>query len=454
MRVAWGWLKAAGVAVLQVLAAPACGTAENRDPVASVPAAHVLDSYRAEFDLRWRGHLAGRAREELSARPGASGYRLARSESWRVARGDSVVEWEIEVVIDADSRLRGERIAFYRDRRLRGSARRVAGGWIIETPDQPPRRAPPAEPAELVLLRAARPGAAGWSGPVLLAGFDFAAAELAVEPVAARELRAVLTAPAGRLQTRVWLRGDGTVERAAGPDVTATRSVEGAPAGQPPDLIALGAISVAGSRRAAIEIDLAPRRDPPAALPGQRILAAPAGWRVELDGSHARIAWPVPAIADPAPAAALRALADRVVNAAGAAGPLEELRALARHTADDIGDDVSAGTVSAAGDVLLAGRADCVGHAALFSALARARGFDVRLVSGYRLDGRVLARHMWAVARVGTSSIVVDPTAGEAPAAPGHHIGLAAHGSAPAEIALAAELAFAGLSGARARFVK
>ncbi len=452
MRVAWGWLKAVGVAALHMLAGPGCGTADTRDSVAAVPA-DVLDSYRAEFDLRWRGHLAGRAREELSARPGASGYRLSRSERWRVARGDSVVEWEIEVVIDADSRLRGERIAFYRDRRLRGSARRASSGWIIESADEAPRRAPAAEPAELVFLRASRPGAARWSGPVLLAGFDFAAAELAVEPVSARELRAVLTAASGRLQTRVWLRGDGTVERAAGPDVTATRSAEGSPAGQPPDLIALGAITVAGSRRAAIEIDVAPRRDVPAALPGQRILAAPAGWRIELGGPSGRVAWPAPAIPDPAPDAALRALADKVVRAAGTAGPLDELRALARHTADAVNDDLSAGTVSAAGDVLLAGRADCVGHAALFSALARARGFDVRLVSGYRLDGRVLARHMWAVARVGTSTIVIDPTAGEAPAAPGHHIGLVAHGSAPAEIALAAELAFAGLSGARARFV-
>ncbi len=54
--------------------------------------------------------------------------------------------------------------------------------------------------------------------------------------------------------------------------------------------------------------------------------------------------------------------------------------------------------------------------------------------------------------RLGRSLVAVDPTFGEAPAAPGRLLGLAVHGSAPGEIALAAELAFAGLTGAGARF--
>jgi len=463
-----------------------------------------LSGYRADFDLRWRGHLAGRAREELIAGI-RGGYRFSRRESWRVARGGSVLEWETEIVIDADRELRGERVWLYRDRRLRGSARRARAGWTIEVPGESVRGAPAAaEPVELVPLRLAMRREARWAGPVLLAGFELAVARLTVEPdslpgARASRRRVVLSGPGGRIESRVQLRADGTLDSEAGPDASQVR-VAGAdprdapgeppPGEAPPDLVALGAIPVSGrpprrrerGSRVAIAIAIEPERGaagarrlalaPPPDLPGQRVRAAPAGWLVELGvpappaaraaaprepaprmppRPGATRAWPPPAIPDPVPDPALRALADRVAARAGAA-PLDQLRALARYTAVSIDGDLSRGAVTAAGEVLAAGRADCVGHAALFSALARARGFDLRLVTGYRLDGGVLARHMWAVVAVGGALVAIDPTRGEAPAAPGRLLGLAVHGSAPAEIALAAELAFAGLSGARARY--
>ncbi len=175
----------------------------------------VPDRSVSELDLTWRGRPAGRAREELWARGGASGFRFARRERWRVMRGGALVEWETEVVIDADRELRGEKVTLYRDRVLAGSARRSRSGWVIEASASGGARLAPAraEPAELVLVRLALSGASSWAGPVLLAGFDFAVAELAVEPDGSAR-RIVLSGPAGVQETRVWLGRGGTTERA------------------------------------------------------------------------------------------------------------------------------------------------------------------------------------------------------------------------------------------------
>jgi len=426
-------------------AAPPVGEPETEVTVAR-------DGYRAEFDMSWRGHPAGEAVEELVERGG--GLRFARRERWRLLRGGSPVERQIEIVIDTDRELRGERIAVYRDGALHGRARRERGRWLIEEAGQARLAPRGAEPAELVLHRRAR--GQRWAGPVLLAGFDFAVARLEIEPAGQRERRVTLVGPAGRVESRVQLRADGTVERAWGQDLSARRRDEGAPSPaleMPPDMIELGAIAVGGrpgSAAIALELEPGPERAHPPAIPGQRIRRTARGWLIDL-GVESTGAWPPLSIPDPPPGPALEAMAARAV--AGAADPLAELRALARATSARLEDDLSVGPISVAAEAIAAGRADCVGHAVLFSALARARGFQIRLVTGYRLDRRRLTRHVWALVRVGRELVAIDPTFGEAPAAPGHHVGLAAHGSAPGEIALAAELAFAGLSGARARFV-
>jgi transglutaminase-like putative cysteine protease len=431
-----GRLDRAAVVVCLAVGATVTGCAAERagvnvqtevveQPARTGAAEHTV----SHFSLSWRGRPAGLAREVWSARPG--GFRLARWERWRIARAGAPVEWETEIVVDADLALRGQRIALYRDRVLRGSARRTPGGWMVDDARAGAAiRAPArAEPAELVLRRVGR---AAWTGPVVLAGLDFAVAELAVGPVRGDARRVVLRGAAGRVEGRVWLRADGGVERAVGPDVVEQRVASLASVGEPPDLIALGSIDVAGALDGAVVI-------------------APAGGaarRIALDGAAD---WSAPSVPDPPPSPALRALADRVLAGAPRSG-LAQLGALARATADLLEDDLAGGAIADPGDVAARGRADCVGHAVLFSALARSRGFEVRLVSGYRLERRRLVRHVWAAARVGGALVAIDPTTGEAPVAPGRHAALAAHGSAPAEIALAAELAFAGLTGARARF--
>lgn len=434
VRAPGGWPKHAAVLALSVSCAAPAPTVTEPEIAAdiAVPADIAADiapaPYRAEFGLYWRGRPAGLAREELAARPAARGYRFARWERWQVTRGGSPVEWETEVVIDTDAELRGERISLYRDRRLRGSALRTQSGWLVEAADEAPRRlAAGVEPAELVLLRVHRLRQARWAGKVLLAGLEFAVADLAVERRSAVQ-RLVLSGPAGRQETLLTLRADGTLERAEGPDVRQTRGARRR--GAAPDLIELGAIRVSGRPRRAVAIERAGEEE-----------------RHRLDGMPER--WAALAIPDPDIDPAIRALAERVGS-----GASDELRALARATAAALEDDLSAGSISGAGQALASGRADCVGHAALFSALARARGFDVRLVTGYRLEGRRLIRHVWAVVRAGGAMIAIDPSFGESPIRPGRHLALTSHGSAPGEIALAAELAFAGLSGAGARFVR
>jgi transglutaminase-like putative cysteine protease len=137
--------------------------------------------------------------------------------------------------------------------------------------------------------------------------------------------------------------------------------------------------------------------------------------------------------------------------AAGAGSPADELLRLARGTARILSDDLAGGADADAARVAARGRADCVGHAALFAALARARGHTVRLVTGFRLDGRRLVRHAWAIALLPDRALALDPTTG-APV-DGRYLPLAVHGAAAAEVALSSELAYAGMTGARARFI-
>jgi transglutaminase-like putative cysteine protease len=89
----------------------------------------------------------------------------------------------------------------------------------------------------------------------------------------------------------------------------------------------------------------------------------------------------------------------------------------------------------------------------VFAELARERGFDVQLVTGYRADGARMVRHRWAIAHTSAGWVSVDPTWGEAPIAAGAVVALAVHGDSAREIGIADELAFQGLSDARARYV-
>ena len=460
-------------------------------------AAPLLDDYRADFALAWAGQPLGRARERLTRRAGG-GYRFERSEHWRIARDGRIVDGALRLVVDTDAALTARRIALYRGEDLGGEAVREPdggeggtgrahrssggpggtgradrssggpGGWLIRVPGEPVRRVTGrAVPAELVPLWLARRRQARWRGPVLLAGLGFATASLSVTPDGHDARLVELRGAAGTLATRVDLAVDGTVERARGPDLTEWRLAPRAPAGAreaddgppgrpamapsapPPDVIALGSVPVEGRPGPAIELTRGAR-----------------AWRVELSGLPPELAtprgssartepapsWPPPA-ADPPPSPVVRALADRIVARAGATDPLAQARALVRATSRRVAGDLASDPAARAAQVLARGRADCVGHAVLLSSLARARGLRVRLVIGFHLDGARLVRHEWAAIDAGGGRwVAVDPTTGDAPVLPGRYLALAAHGSAPAELALAAELAYAGLRGARARF--
>ena len=147
-------------------------------------------------------------------------------------------------------------------------------------------------------------------------------------------------------------------------------------------------------------------------------------------------------------------MADAIVAESRARTPSEELSALARYTDRLIENDLTAPPPDARTAFAL-GRGDCTAHATVFAAFATARGFDVRLVTGFRLsdtdDGHRLVRHRWAVARIDDRWISVDPTYGESPAS-AVLLGLTAHGATAAELAIVDELAFAGFDGATARF--
>ncbi len=397
---------------LAVLAVLGCGAAEvTAPPDRDDPAAAAdLSGYRAVFELRWGGQAVGEARERLD-RAAGGGFRFERRERWWVRRGARLVTGEVAVAIATTAELEPVEVEVAGGA-ASGTARREGDLWRIAVAGEAPRTAR-GMPIEILPLLLARRGEARWSGPVILSGLGFAPARAAVEPDGEGGRLVQISGSAGILTERITLAADGTVARAVGPDLSAHRVAAPAPP-RPPDLLAAGALEVAGDRAAAIELETAGG--------ARRLLAA----------GLAR--WAPLAVPDPPPSPAQRAAADRLAR--GAASPADEIARLARGTGRLLSADPAA---------------DCVAHAALFSRLARARGHAVRLVIGYRLDGRRLVRHAWETVRLGGRAIAVDPTPG-APA-DARYLPLAVHGSAAAEVALASELAYAGLTGARARFI-
>jgi len=387
---------------------------ERDDPAAAAD----LASYRAVFELAWNGAPVGEARERLDAVRGG-GVRFERREVWQVRRAAALVRGELTVEIAATADLEPTRVEVGGSGAT-GTAVRQGDGWLVEVAGEPPRLAR-GMPVEILPLYLAYRGRDRWAGPVLFAGLGFAPAYARVLPDGEAHRLVEISGPAGKLAVRVSLEADGTVATAIGPDMSAHR-VRAAALPRPPDLLALGAIDVAGA-------------------PGPEIeLAAIDGRRRRLVASPPATGAP-PAVPDPPATPALGALADHA--AAGATSPADEIARLARATSRLLTAD--------AARVASRGRTDCVGHAALFAALARARGHTVRLVTGYRLDGRRLVRHAWAIALLPGGTLAIDPTTGDA--VDDRYFPLAVHGASIAEVALASELAYAGLTGARARFI-
>ncbi|MBK9031585.1 MAG: transglutaminase domain-containing protein [Myxococcales bacterium] len=369
----------------------------------------------AAYDLRWNGALIGEAVQR------DDGARLWRRERIVVRRGDLVVTDELTLAIDrADDR--PVRVTLTRGD-ASGVAVATARGWDVQVRGEPAVELPPATPFEHALARAATTG--GFHGPVLLAGWGFAVAELTLEPDA-DAWRATLGIDGGAVTARVAYGPDGVAERIeSGDGVTAVRRAPGAgaPWFDPIEVVDGSALVVDGAGAA---VRFPDARAPIPDLPGQRVRAAAAGgWRVELDAA-------APGDLPPGPRGPDRERTIAALTATVAAAVIDDLGA-------------TAATVGAA---RTAARGDCTTHALQFVARADDAGIPTRVVTGLRRDGDRLVRHRWVVAWTGLRWMTVDPTYGESPAAPAL-IGLAVHGPRAADLAMADAVVFDGL-GARA----
>jgi transglutaminase-like putative cysteine protease len=117
----------------------------------------------------------------------------------------------------------------------------------------------------------------------------------------------------------------------------------------------------------------------------------------------------------------IRRLADAIVRAS--ASPEERIARVLRWLEQNI--EKAPIDVFSALDVLQQRKAECQGHAYLYTALARAAGIPTRMVNGlvYSEDFQGFLYHSWAESLVGTNWQVVDPTFGQA-AADATHIKL------------------------------
>jgi hypothetical protein len=464
----------AGIAVMMLALhcsrPPAPAASARATPYDSEPARRPLRGYEAHFHITWNGARIGDASESL--RLHASGrLRFERRERITVRRGEALAHSELDLVIDMDDALRARRIAVRQiaSGALRhGVARRTArGDWLVTFGDEPPRLIPgatvPAEQIPLMLAAAPAHDEVRFDGPVMLPGYGFAVAHLRVEAEDARHLLATLSSAEGELRSRFVLGQGGTLLRVEGEDGSGAERVDPAAAEvpfAPPEVVDAASIAIERPLPQAAQepalLLLAPIPSGhvlPPPLPGQHIESRHGAWYVRLSHGDAFAPPDTPEPYRPvaptaAPDAALERLAARITAQSSDGSEREQAHALARATAALLADDLGAPAASAHTTLLL-GRGDCSAHAVLFADLARARGIPVRLVTGFRVEGDRLLRHRWAIVAVDGSWIAVDPTYGEAPASP-RLIGLAVHGTRTAELALADEVAFAGLSRIRA----
>jgi len=441
------------------------GAPPPRPSEAAIP---VPREYAAAYVLTWADQRIGDAAESL-ARAG-DGFELVRRERIAIRRGDGEVQLRTEIRVELDDDLRARRVTVTRDSggsRITGEARRGEDGeWRVQFGDEPARAIDGATvPLELLPAFLAAGAEPRFEGQVMLPGYGFATAELYARPASGDPRRVVvaLVVPAGVLRQELVFDERGLV-RIDAPGAVEARRVEPAliaEAFEPPELVDSVSISVSGRAPERADIvrlvlDGVTAPEPPA-LPAQHVRVVDGRWEVTLaPGFNSEaVADHVAALATTAPPdQAMAALAAAIVSESGARAPMQEIAALARYTDRLIEDDLAVASADARTAFAL-GRGDCTAHATVFAAFAAARGFEVRLVTGYRLtpadDGHRLVRHRWAIARVDDLWIAVDPTYGEAPAA-ALDLGLAIHGASAAEIALIDELTFAGFRTTTAAF--
>jgi hypothetical protein len=333
----------------------------------------------------WRRAPVGWAVD--AERPG----RIERREHLEVRRGDAVVVTELELAIDVGADLEPTEL------RARGTdagrawsatATRAADGWHRDG-DAAAFAPADAVPSELVPLIVRARGQ--FAGPVILTGWQLAVGHGVVVPAGTRRLAARTAVGDHAIDAAIEIDTEGNATSIVDSSGMVATRVDEATATAPwraPDLIDAGAIAIADTT-IPIELALDAGATPvPPDLPGQRVYADGARWRITLD----------PAL----------------VGAGAAPGPpgeeAERARAI-RELAAGVHDTI---TPSLAGGSPTAG--DCTTYAVTFAAYARVAGIPARVVTGYLVDGARLVRHRWNLAWTGARWITVDASQSGAPA--------------------------------------
>ncbi len=382
------------------------------------PALHTTN-----YHLSWQGKRIGEAREVFHR--SASGVRIIRHEAIRITRGGVPVDSETEIIIQATDALYATRVEL----RARAGAvtrqgqaiRADDGSWVIALEGEVVRKAPKsAVPLELVPYLVARSKKSHYQGKVLLAGYGFAVTEMKLNHDGRRG-HVTLKTDWGDITSELRMAGDGSLQRA---DTGSTGSVRvGAKRIKEKfrraELPGLSSIPLSGTGKILV-VDNA-QRPPPPAIDGQSVSLRKKGWRIQFDRQPVRVS---------------RRIKDLV----------REVDMLLKDSHDAPG--------AGAEDAMALGRGDCTAHSTLLVDLASEQKLEAKLVTGFRINDNKLVRHRWVTIKQGKTWIHVDPTFGEAPAAPGKHLILAIHGDSTAQIALVDEAVFQGLSAAKAKWVK
>jgi hypothetical protein len=375
-----------------VVVVAACGTGGGKQtPVGDVDdVGDVAARDRAErwYRLSWRGSPVGWAVER------ETDGMVERIEHVEVLRGTTLAITDLTIQIDitadlAPSELRVTKresgdesvVRAVRDetgwRRVGGS--RGTAGKVFAPAD--------AVPSELVPAMVRASGA--FAGPVILAGWDLAVGDGVVIPAGEKRLAARTVIGDRAIDAAIELNMHGNTERV----VDSTGTVEyrmdkaGATAAfEPVDVIAAGSIALTDTS-VPIEITLDPRGTPlPPALPGQRVVADGAMWKVTLD---------------PSEPGALPA-------GSAAAQPVDaEIHDITAGVSETISPSLGGNTASAG---------DCTAYAVTFAAYAGMAGIPTKVVTGFLVDGSKLVRHRWNVAWTGTRWMTVDASQPDVPA--------------------------------------
>jgi len=340
------------------------------------------------YRLSWHGSPVGYAVER--EQPGL----IERVEHVEVLRGDalSITDLRIEIDVAEDftpSELRITKRAGGDDTSVRAVC--DAAGWHREASKRPGTEGPvfaPADavPSELVPYLVRARGA--FAGPVILAGWDLAVGDGVVITTGDKRLAARTVVGDRAIDAAVELDMNGDTERIADSTGTVESHVDKRTAMasfEPIDVIAAGAIALADTT-VPIEIVLDPHATPlPPALPGQKVVADGARWKVTIDPNFAGELAPGPVTK-------------------------ESFEAQVVDVAAGVHDAIAP---SLGGNTATSG--DCTAYAVAFAGYATIAGFDSQVVTGYLVDGDKLVRHRWNVAWTGSRWMTIDASQADLP---------------------------------------